>query len=71
MHIYASIWVERKGQKSIVIGKEGNVLKFVGKEARRDMEQMFDKKVNLKTWVKVKKKWTDSEQALKQFGYYD
>lgn len=71
LHIYASIWVERKGQKSIVIGKEGNVLKFVGKEARRDMEQMFDKKVNLKTWVKVKKKWTDSEQALKQFGYYD
>ena len=71
LHIYASIWVERKGQKSIVIGKEGNVLKFVGKEARRDMEEMFEKKVNLKTWVKVKKKWTDSEQALKQFGYYD
>jgi len=71
LHIYASIWVERKGQKSIVIGKEGSVLKFVGKEARRDMEEMFDKKVNLKTWVKVKKKWTDSEQALKQFGYYE
>lgn len=71
LHIYASIWVERKGQKSIVIGKEGNVLKAVGKEARKDMEEMFGKKVNLKTWVKVKKKWTDSEQALKQFGYYD
>lgn len=71
LHIYASIWVERKGQKSIVIGKEGSVLKFVGKEARRDMEKMFDKKVNLKTWVKIKKKWTDSEQALKQFGYYE
>ena len=71
LHIYASIWVERKGQKSIVIGKEGKVLKFVGKEARMDMEEMFEKKVNLKTWVKVKKKWTDSEQALKQFGYYD
>jgi GTP-binding protein Era len=71
LHIYASIWVERKGQKSIVIGKEGTVLKAVGKEARQDMEKMFDKKVNLKTWVKVKKKWTDSEQALKQFGYYE
>ncbi len=71
LHIHACIWVERKGQKSIVIGKEGSVLKSVGKEARKDLEEMFDKKVNLKTWVKVKKKWTDSEQALKQFGYYD
>lgn len=71
LHIHACIWVERKGQKSIVIGKEGTVLKAVGKEARKDLEEMFDKKVNLKTWVKVKKKWTDSEQALKQFGYYE
>ncbi|MBL1140910.1 MAG: GTPase Era [Proteobacteria bacterium] len=71
LHIHACIWVERKGQKSIVIGKEGSVLKAVGKEARQDLETMFEKKVNLKTWVKVKKKWTDSEQALKQFGYYD
>ena len=71
LHIHACIWVERKGQKSIVIGKEGSVLKAVGKEARKDLEIMFDKKVNLKTWVKVKKKWTDSEQALKQFGYYE
>jgi GTPase len=71
LHIHACIWVERKGQKSIVIGKEGSVLKAVGKEARKDLEEMFGKKVNLKTWVKVKKKWTDSEQALKQFGYYE
>jgi GTPase len=71
LHIHACIWVERKGQKSIVIGKEGSVLKAAGKEARLDLEEMFDKKVNLKTWVKVKKKWTDSEQALKQFGYYE
>ncbi len=71
LHIHACIWVERKGQKSIVIGKEGSVLKAVGKEARKDLEDMFGKKVNLKTWVKVKKKWTDSEQALKQFGYYE
>ncbi len=71
LHIHACIWVERQGQKSIVIGKEGSVLKAVGKEARKDLEEMFDKKVNLKTWVKVKKKWTDSAQALKQFGYYE
>ncbi len=71
LHIHACIWVERKGQKSIVIGKKGSVLKAVGKEARLDLEEMFGKKVNLKTWVKVKKKWTNSEQALKQFGYYE
>lgn len=71
LHIHAYIWVERKGQKSIVIGKEGSVLKAVGKEARKDLEEMFEKKVNLKTWVKVKKKWTDSEQALKQLGYFN
>lgn len=71
LHIYATIWVERKGQKSIVIGKDGGVLKAVGKDARKDLEEMFSKKVNLKTWVKVKKKWTDSEQALKQFGYFE
>jgi GTPase len=71
IHIHACIWVEKKGQKSIVIGKNGTVLKAVGQAARQDLEEMFDKKVNLKTWVKVKNKWSDSEQALKQFGYYD
>jgi len=71
IHIHASIWVETKGQKSIVIGKEGKVLKLVGKAARLELESLYDKKVNLKTWVKVKSKWADSEQALKQFGYYD
>lgn len=71
IHIHANIWVERSGQKSIVIGKDGSVLKAVGKEARKDLEIMYDEKVNLKTWVKVKKNWTDSEQALKQFGYYE
>ncbi|GJM05192.1 MAG: GTPase Era [marine bacterium B5-7] len=71
IHIHASIWVETKGQKSIVIGKEGQVLKVVGKSARLELESLYDKKVNLKTWVKVKSKWADSEQALKQFGYYD
>ncbi len=68
-HIHACIWVEKNGQKSIVIGKNGEVLKAAGKSARLDMEKLFNKKVNLKTWVKVKQKWTDSHQALKLFGY--
>ena len=71
IHIHACIWVEKKGQKSIVIGKEGKVLKSVGKAARQELEGLYDKKVNLKTWVKVKTKWVDSEQALKQFGYFE
>lgn len=71
IHIHACIWVENKGQKSIVIGKKGNVLKATGKAAREDLEELYEKKVNLKTWVKVKSKWTNSEQALKQFGYYN
>ena len=68
-HIHACIWVEKAGQKAIVIGKEGRLLKAAGQEARQELEKLFEKKVNLKTWVKVKDKWTDSEQALKQFGY--
>lgn len=71
IHIHACVWVEKNGQKSIVIGKEGKVLKAVGKAARLELEKLYDKKVNLKTWVKVKSKWADSEQALKQFGYYE
>ena len=69
-HIHACIWVEKAGQKAIVIGKQGRVLKAAGQEARKELELLFDKKVNLKTWVKVKDKWTESEQALKQFGYH-
>ena len=69
IHIHALIWVDGESQKSIVIGKGGNILKSVGEQARKDMENLFKKKVFLKTWVKVKKKWTDDLQALKQFGY--
>ena len=70
-HIYACIWVEKNGQKSIVIGKNGDVLKVAGKAARQEMELLFDRKVNLKTWVKVKNKWTDSNQSLKLFGFHE
>lgn len=68
-HIHAVIWVEKPGQKQIVIGKEGKVLKAAGREARLDLEKLLGQKVNLKTWVKVKNKWTESDQALKSLGY--
>ena len=68
-HIHALIWVERKSQKSIVIGKQGRVLKEVGTEARRDIEELLDGKVNLKLWVKIKEGWADDERALRSLGY--
>ena len=67
--ISATIWVANGGQKKIVIGKDGTVLKKTGQSSRKDMESMFGKKVFLETWVKIKDKWTNSTQALKQFGY--
>ena len=69
LHIGAIIWVERPGQKGIVIGAQGQTLKRVGQQARADMEQMFEQKVFLQTWVKVRSGWSDDEQSLQQFGY--
>jgi GTP-binding protein Era len=68
-HIHALIWVARKSQKYIVIGKQGRVLKEVGTEARRDIEALIDGRVNLKLWVKVKEGWADDERALHSLGY--
>ncbi len=68
-HIHALIWVERKSQKMIVIGKQGRLLKEVGIEARRDIETLIDGKVNLKLWVKIKEGWADDERALRSLGY--
>ena len=70
-HIHAVIWVERKGQKAIVIGKGGTMLKSIGKDARVDMEKLFDAKVFLELWVKVKEGWSDDERALRSLGYTD
>ncbi len=70
-HIYALIWVEREGQKGIVVGKGGEVLKEVGKSARQDMEELFGCKVFLKLWVKVKRGWSDNLRALQSLGYKD
>lgn len=69
LSIGAIVWVERKGQKQIVIGKGGDVLKFVGSRARRALEELFEEKVFLRLWVKVSRDWSDDERALRQFGY--
>ncbi|MDD2761899.1 MAG: GTPase Era [Methylomonas sp.] len=69
--IYANIWVERSSQKSIVIGRQGEMLKKIGTEARLDIEKMLDQKVYLQLWVKVKKGWSDSERALQSLGFLD
>ncbi len=69
--IYAAILVERDSQKSIVIGKQGEMLKKIGSEARVDIEKFIDQKVYLQLWVKVKKGWSDSERALQSLGFID
>ena len=71
VRIAAIIWIERKGQKHIVIGKGGNVLKQVGTQSRRALQELLGEKVFLKLWVKVSRDWSDNERALKQFGYDD
>jgi GTP-binding protein Era len=71
IHIGATIFVEREGQKTILIGKSGQRLKQIGIDARRDLETMMSKKIMLNTWVKVKSGWSDSERALKSLGYDD
>jgi GTP-binding protein Era len=67
--ISAIIWVEREGQKPIVIGKDGARLKKIGTQARKDMEKLLNKKVFLRLWVKVKENWADDEKALRSLGY--
>lgn len=67
--IDATIFVERSGQKAIVIGEKGQRIKQVGIDARQDMEKLFDKKVMLTLWVKVKRGWSDDERALNSLGY--
>lgn len=69
--IGAVIYVERDGQKSIVIGKKGELLKSVGKDARIEMEKLFGCKVFLRLWVKVREGWGDNERMLKNLGYND
>ena len=70
-YIDATIFVDRQGQKAIVIGEKGAKLKKIGMDARADMEKMFEQKIMLTLWVKVKGGWSDDERALKSLGYSD
>ena len=67
--INAIIWVERDSQKGIVVGKGGNVLKKVGRQARLELKKRLDVPVHLELWVKVKDNWADSEAELLRLGY--
>ena len=71
IHINALVLVERDSQKRMIIGNKGARMKTIGQESRRDMEALFDAKVFLETWVKVKSGWADDERALRSLGYGD
>ena len=67
--IYAAVIVDKPGHKSMVIGRGGEKLKRISSEARVELEKLFDGKVFLEVWVKVKSGWADDERALKSLGY--
>lgn len=67
--IDATVVCERDSHKGMIIGKQGAMLKKIGTQARQDIENLLDCKVNLKLWVKVKKDWRDSDFLIKNFGY--
>ena len=69
MDIHATIVCERDSHKGIIIGKKGSMLKKIGTQAREELENLLDMKVNLQLWVKVKKDWRDSDFLIKNFGY--
>jgi GTP-binding protein Era len=69
IEIDAIIWVERHGQKVIIIGKGGAKLKKIGTKARLEIEKLLGNKVFLRLWVKIKENWTDDEKALRSLGY--
>ena len=69
-NIDASIVVEKESQKSIVIGKNGSMIKQIGIESRKELLNIYDSKINLKLFVKVDKNWRDNELKLKEFGYF-
>lgn len=69
VHIEATIYVERDSQKGIVIGKQGKMLKEIGKRARQDIEMLLGSKVYLELWVKVQKDWRNKPNFIRQIGY--
>ena len=69
MSISAVVWVERDSQKGIVVGKDGSMLKKVGRAARLELKERLGTPVHLELWVKVKDNWADSEKELLRLGY--
>ncbi len=69
LHIHAVIWVEREGQKAIIIGEKGERLKRIGTQARMEMERMFQSKVFLQLLVRVKEGWSDDARVMARMGY--
>ena len=69
MDIEATIICEKDSHKGIIIGKNGTMLRRIGSQARREIEQMLEMQVNLQLWVKVKKDWRDSDFLIRNFGY--
>ncbi|MCR4618120.1 MAG: GTPase Era [Lachnospiraceae bacterium] len=67
----ATIYCERESHKGIIIGKGGAMLKKIGSQARPEIEDMLESRINLRLWVKVKKDWRDSDLLLKNFGYVE
>lgn len=71
LRINAVIWVEREGQKAIVVGSGGQQMRAIGQSARMAIEQLLDRKVYLQLWCKVRENWSDDEAQLQRFGYVD
>ncbi len=71
LHVHGLILVDKKGQKKILVGKDGDRLKRIGSSAREEMERAFESKVMLHLWVKVKSGWADDERALHSLGYLE
>ncbi len=69
LEISAVIWVEREGQKKIVVGKSGERLKAVGRAARLELNEALGRRVHLETWVKVREDWSDNERMLRELGH--
>jgi GTPase len=69
LRIGAVVWVDREAHRPILLGRNGEHIKRIASEARQDMETLFDRKVFLEVWVKVKGGWADDARLIKQFGY--
>lgn len=69
VEIFVTILIERASQKAIIIGKGGKIIKMIGIQARKELEALLERKVTLKTWVKIKENWSDNSASLQQLGF--